>query len=379
MTSRPDIVIALNYYSPYVSGLTDVAKTVAEELAARGFAVTVVACQHDATLPRTEILNGVRVIRTPVIARIGKGLISPTFVSTVVREGRKSRLVNLHLPMVESGAISVGLGKIPTAVTYQCDVSLPRGIFNRLQSWGMDFSNRIALTRATAIIPSSDDYASHSRLSAVMTPEKTVAIAPPTKFRGGGSPVFRQTTGLHVGFLGRLVEEKGVEYLVEAFRSIDDPDARLLIAGDYLKVAGGSTVQVIRKHIGNDSRIELLGFLTDEQLSDFYASIDVFALPSVNSFEAFGIVQVEAMRTGVAAIASDLPGVRQPVLLTGLGLITRPRDSADIAAKLRELVANPPDTVEGARLADELYSTETTFANYLSLFTRIMLPKDADR
>jgi glycosyltransferase involved in cell wall biosynthesis len=378
VTFRHDVVIALNYYSPYVSGLTDVAKTVAEELAARGFNVTVVACQHDAVLPRDEVLNGVRVIRTPVIARIGKGLISPAFISRVIREGRAARLLNLHLPMVESGAIALGIGKVPTAVTYQCDVSLPPGLFNRLQSWIMDLSNRIALKRATAVIPSSYDYADHSRLRKVMDPARTIAIAPPTKFRGGGAPTFRRTTGLHVGFLGRLVEEKGVEYLVEAFRSLDDPDARLLIAGDYLRIAGGSTVEVIRKHIGNDPRIELLGFLSEDELADFYRSIDVFVLPSVNAFEAFGIVQVEAMRTGVAAIASDLPGVRQPVLLTGLGLIARPRDSADIAAKLRQLVATPPDAVQGSRLADKLYSTETTFANYLSLFERIMLRKDFD-
>ena len=377
MAIRHDVVIALNYYAPYVSGLTDVAKTVAEQLAARGYTVTVVTCQHDPELPREEMLNGVRVLRSPVIARIGKGLISPHFVNTAIREGRSSRLVNLHLPMVESGLISLGLGPTPTAITYQCDVSLPPSLFNRLQSWGMDFSNRIALSRATAIIPSSDDYAAHSRLRNAMKPEKTLAIAPPTKHRGGGSPVFRETDSLHVGFLGRLVEEKGVEYLVEAFRTISDPDARLLIAGDYLKIAGGSTVQVIRDRIGDDSRIRLLGFLSDEQLADFYASIDVFALPSVNSFEAFGIVQVEAMRVGVAALASDLPGVRQPVLKTGFGAITNPRDPADIASKLRQLVDNPPNRITGAKLADDLYSTETTFASYLAVFERLMLAKDA--
>jgi glycosyltransferase involved in cell wall biosynthesis len=365
------IVMALNYYAPYVSGLTEAARLVAEELARRGHSVTVVASQHDSAIPRQETIAGVRVVRTPVAARIGKGVISPSFASTVARYARDADVLNLHMPMLESGLIATLVRHTPIVATYQCDIALPGGWFNRLQSWAMDTSNRRAMARAGGIVPSSLDYARASRLAPSMADDRTAEIAPPTRLLPTGSPAYRDTKGLHVGFLGRLVEEKGIEYLVDGFRALDDPDARLLIAGDYSKVAGGSVIERVRERIGSDPRIRLLGFLSEAQLSDFYASLDVFALPSINSFEAFGIVQVEGMKLGIAALASDLPGVRVPVERTGFGRIVARRDPSAITDALRELTAHPLDAVAGAEAANAEYGVGRTTDDYEGLFRRL--------
>jgi glycosyltransferase involved in cell wall biosynthesis len=366
-----DVVMAVNYYAPYISGLTEAARIVAEALAAEGKRVLVVAGQHDASLPRRQMINGVQVYRTPVVFRIGKGLISPLFVPAAIRFGRLARVVNLHMPMIESGAIALGLRGTPIVATYQCDISLPASVFNSFQTRVMDASNALAMRLSAAIAPSSDDYARSSRLARLMVPPKETPISPPTRLHADGEPSFRRGPGMHVGFLGRLVEEKGLEYLVEGFRAFDDPDARLLIAGDYAKVAGGSVVETVRAAMGDDRRIELLGFLGDDELADFYASLDVFVLPSVNAFEAFGIVQVEAMKRGVAAIASDLPGVKTPVEETGFGVIVKRRDSAAITDALVALRDAPLDRAAGAAAANAAYSDAQTVAEYSALFDRV--------
>ena len=368
MKKKYDVVMAVNYYAPYISGLTEAARIVAESLAAEGKRVLVVAGQHDPGLARREVINGVQVYRTPVVFRIGKGLISPLFVPAAIRFGRLARVVNLHMPMIESGAIALGLRGTPIVATYQCDISLPAGAFNAFQTLVMDTSNALAMRLSAAVAPSSHDYARASRLARYMPPSKETPISPPTRLHETGTPSFRRGPGMHVGFLGRLVEEKGLEYLVEGFRAVDDPDARLLIAGDYTKVAGGSVVDLVREQMGDDTRIELLGFLDDGELADFYASLDVFALPSVNSFEAFGIVQVEAMKRGVAAIASDLPGVKTPVEETGFGIIVRRRSASDITAALTALRESPLDRVAGAAIANERYSDSKTVREYSALF-----------
>ena len=54
-------------------------------------------------------------------------------------------------------------------------------------------------------------------------------------------------------------------------------------------------------------------------MGSFYTCIDVLVVPSINSTEAFGLVQVEAMMMGVPVVASDLPGVRVPVQKQGWG------------------------------------------------------------
>ena len=68
-------------------------------------------------------------------------------------------------------------------------------------------------------------------------------------------------------------------------------------------------------------RWEFLGVISDEELAAFFRSCNLVVLPSTNSTEALGLVQVEAMTCGTPAVASDLPGLRQPVLTTGMGEI----------------------------------------------------------
>ncbi|WP_200938674.1 glycosyltransferase family 4 protein [Modestobacter sp. Leaf380] len=362
-----DVVMGLTYYAPYVSGLTEAARIVAEGLAARGRRVVVVTTRHDSTLPETEVLNGVRVVRTPVVARLGKGVISPAFPLAVARHARRARVLNLHMPLLEAGAITALVRHTPTVLTYQCDVSMSDNRVDRLQQRVMDWSSASAMRASAVVVPSSDDYADHSRVRAAMQ-GKTHAISPACLDRRGGAPSFRDGHGPHVGFVGRIVEEKGLEHLVEGFRMLEDPSARLLIAGDHTKIAGGSVVDRVRRAVGEDPRVRLLGFLPDERLADLYASLDVFALPSVNSFEAFGIVQVEAMMTGVPSIASDIPGVRVPVQRTEFGRVVAPRDPAAVHRALVELLEDPPDRVAGAAAARAVYGAERTIEEYGALF-----------
>ena len=363
------ILIALNYYTPYVSGLTNVARDVAEGLAARGHTVTVVTSQHDAALPLEESVNGVRIVRCPVRLRIGKGVVSPSFVGRVVAEAKTADVVNIHAPMLEAGPIALRLSRLrkPLVYTYQCDISLPPSLSGRLQGALMDMSTRAAARRAHANVVSSADYASHSRVADALA-GRQVVIAPGCHLHPSGEPAFRETQGLHVGFLGRIVEEKGIEYLVDGFTGYADPDARLLIAGDFTGIAGGSVIDRVRERIGDDPRIRLLGFLDDAELADFYRSLDAFALVSVNAFEAFGIVQVEAMMAGVPAIASDMPGVRQPVLETGFGVVVPPRDAGAITRALGEIAGRRFDSVGLSRRAAELYDISHALDEYEDLF-----------
>jgi glycosyltransferase involved in cell wall biosynthesis len=112
----------------------------------------------------------------------------------------------------------------------------------------------------------------------------------------------------------------------------------------------------------------MLGFVPDESIADFYASLDVFALPSVNAFEAFGIVQVEAMMAGVPALASDLPGVRTPVAETGFGVVVPVADVDGIARGLSRLVTEKPDP-EGAARARKRYALSAVLDAYEALLS----------
>jgi glycosyltransferase involved in cell wall biosynthesis len=365
----PDLVVALTYYPPYVSGLTNMARDIAEGLVARGRTVTVVTSRYLSDLPREEYLGGVRVLRAPVLARIGRGVVSPAFVATARREMGRARVGSLQLPLLEAAPIALRAA-CPLIATYHCDVTLPPGLSNTVQQRVVDASNRAAMRAAAAVSVTSEDYGRHSRMWPSIEPSMVV-VPPPCREVPPGAPTYRETAGPHIGFLGRIVREKGLQYLVRGFRALPDPDARLLIGGDYTTVAGGSVVEEVRAAIGDDSRVRLLGFVPDELLGDFYASLDVFALPSVNAFEAFGIVQAVAMLAGVPVLSSDIPGVRQPVAQTGFGTLVPPADPAAITAALTTLVTSPPDRTAGALAAHRAFSVDGVLDTYEALMDKV--------
>jgi glycosyltransferase involved in cell wall biosynthesis len=98
----------------------------------------------------------------------------------------------------------------------------------------------------------------------------------------------------------------------------------------------------------------------------------VFTLPSVNAFEAFGIVQAVAMLAGVPVLSSDIPGVRQPVMQTGFGTLVPRGDDAAITRGLHDLYTNPPDREAGADRARRAFSV----ANVLDAY-EVLLDKAA--
>jgi len=98
----------------------------------------------------------------------------------------------------------------------------------------------------------------------------------------------------------------------------------------------------------------------------------VLLVPSLNSTESFGLVQVEAMLCGTPSIASDLPGVRQPVLQTGMGEVARVGDSDGLAEAIAKVVGNKADYVRPRSEIVNRWSTERTAAGYEALFERLL-------
>lgn len=104
--------------------------------------------------------------------------------------------------------------------------------------------------------------------------------------------------------LGRLVEYKGYEYLIKSAQYLPD---------DYLILIGGKGplqnehADLIRE-LGVQDRVELLGFVKDEDIPLYYGACDLFCLSSVMKTEAFAIVQIEAMSCGKPVVSTCISG-----------------------------------------------------------------------
>lgn len=333
--ARKRILIVVNYFFPYVSGVSEYARSVAANLA-KHHDVIVLTGKHASDLPDLEIIDGYEVVRAKPLLFLDKGYISPAFMIAFKRLSRQSDVINLHLPMLESGLFAL-LSSRPLLVTYHCDMAIVGGAFSRLAVMGVRLSMRLALAKSNAIVVQSKDYASSSPILGAHR-EKIVAVAPPNRFEGNEHGAFaRASEAVTVcGFVGRFVLEKGIGTILEAARLLDQEPFEFWLAGDYTDVAGGSIFRQLANEIeALGGRVRLLGRLSNESLIDFYRAIDVLLLPSTNRFEAFGMVQMEAMTFGATVVTSNMPGVRETVRRTKIGQLCEPGSARSLADAIR--------------------------------------------
>jgi glycosyltransferase involved in cell wall biosynthesis len=380
------VLLVLTYYHPHVSGLTIYVKRLATTLARRGHQVTVLTSRYDPALPAEEILDGVHIVRVPVLLRISKGVIMPAFPLLAWRLLRQHDVVSVHLPQFEASLLGL-LGRLagkPVVLTYHCDLQLPRGWFNRLVDQVVFVSNYLAGHLAQAAVAYTQDYAQHSRFLSRFL-EKVHVIPPPVimpvpdpaaveAFRARHDLAQRPVVGMAAT---RLAAEKGVGVLVEAVPRLLStlPRLKVLFAGQYENVVGEE--DIYRRLMPRIEQLglehwEFLGVLPQEQMPAFFAACDVLVVPSLNSTESFGLVQVEAMLCGTPSIASDLPGVRQPPRMTGMGQVVPIGDSAALAEAILRVIHNPADYTRPRRLIEDTFSLERTVTGYEDLFEALV-------
>jgi len=380
------VLLVLTYYHPHVSGLTIYVKRLATTLAQRGHQVTVLTSRYDPALPTEEVIDGVRVVRTPVLFRVSKGVIMPTFPWLAWRLIRQHDILSVHLPQFEASLLGL-LGRLagkPVVLTYHCDLQLPRGWFNRVVDQVVFVSNYLAGHLAQAAVAYTQDYAQHSRFLSRFL-EKVQVIPPPVimpvpdpvavdSFRVRHELADRPVVGMAAT---RLAAEKGVEVLVEAMPRLLAalPRLKVLFAGQYEDVVGEE--DVYRRLMPKIERLgsehwQFLGVLAQGQMPAFFTACDVLVVPSLNSTESFGLVQVEAMLCGTPAIASDLPGVRQPPLMTGMGEVVPVGDPEALAAAILRVIRHPDDYARPRRFVEETFSLERTVSGYETLFDTLV-------
>jgi glycosyltransferase involved in cell wall biosynthesis len=375
----------LTYYQPHVSGLTIYVQRLATSLARHGHQVTVLTSRYDATSPAEETVDGVRIVRAPVLFRVSKGVIMPTFPLLAWRLIRQHDIISVHLPQFEASLVSLlgRLGGRPVVLTYHCDLQLPQGWFNRVVDRVVFVSNYLAGHLAQAAVAYTEDFAEHSHfLSRFLN---KVHVVPPPVIMPLPDPAmveaFRSRYDLAdrpvVGMAARLATEKGVEVLIEAMPRLLEamPRLKVLFAGQYKDVMGEEVyyrrLMPMIERLGPE-HWQFLGVLSQEEMAPFFTACDVLVVPSLNSTESFGLVQVEAMLCGTPSIASNLPGVRQPPRMTGMGEVVQIGDSDALAESIIRIVQHPDDFARPRRFIEDTFSLERTVTGYEALFRALL-------
>jgi len=377
------ILQVLTYYRPHISGLTIYVERLSKALAQKGHRVNVMTSQYAKDLALIEEADGVYITRVPVAFRISKGVIMPGFGPLAWKMVRQADIVHLHLPQFDAPGVAFRgrlYGK-PVILTYHSDLRLPDGNFNRVVNNVVHVMNRLAGNLADAIVTYTYDFGSHSPYLSRYLGRKLHVIPPPVELPPVSDEqvaAFRQKHNLAgkrvIGISARIAAEKGIEVLLEALPAIINkyPESCVLHANPDA-IGESSYAAKIAPRIKEQGRhYVLLGALGGSDLSAFYRNLDCLVMCSLNNTETFGLVQIEAMMSGVPTIASDLPGVRQPVRMTGMGEIAPIGDPMALAKAIIQVLDNRERYLRSAEVISATFSPEETANEYICLYEKLL-------
>lgn len=138
-------------------------------------------------------------------------------------------------------------------------------------------------------------------------------------------------------FVGRIVEDKGIRYLIKAMPDIvrSNCEIKLAIIGD------GNLLEEMKKlavSLEISKNVVFLGRVSDEELPYYFACSDIFILPSFN--EGFPLVVEEALASGTICMVSDIPVFKKFHQDYGLLFLVKKMDAEDIAKKVIDIISN---------------------------------------
>jgi glycosyltransferase involved in cell wall biosynthesis/SAM-dependent methyltransferase len=341
----------------------------------------VLTVRHSPELKRDEVINGVRVVRLQPVARFSRGMITPALLWAAPFLISQHDVVQLHTPLPEGPIIAPWcrlLGR-PLLMTHHGDLVMPPGLFNQaLQTIGHYILLGTGML-ANAVTSYSRDYFENSQLLRHFQ-HKITCIYPPVRIPSPdveAARAWRHELGLDgkllIGFAGRWVEEKGFDYLLQAFPLIRErlPNAHLVFAGDKHVIYDDFYRRCLPYLEPIQAHFTSLGLIRDPQkMADFYALCDLFVQPSRT--DMLGLTQVESMLCGTPVVASDIPGARVVVRETGFGKLTPVGDPGALAETICDVVQNRDRYRPTHEAIRRIFDTETSLDQYQSLLESLI-------
>ena len=283
-------------------------------------------------------IDGLRVERTTTLAQFSSLPISPGYIAVFHQRARNADVVAFHapFPFIDIGLMLGIPDRTALVIHWHAEITgrnLFRPIFHPLLKKSVERADCIIVSHPS-IVEQSEYLASHSA-KCVVAPygidTDFWARRPPED----EAPInaLRQKHPRLIVACGRLVPYKGFDVLLRALKRVNA----------HLYIAGAGPLEAELKGIATASgvadRVTFAGYLSRAQQRQAFGAADLFVLPSVNEAEAFGIVQLEAMCSGIPVVNTDLPTGVPWVARDGLeGLTVPPRDEAALAAAMSRLL-----------------------------------------
>jgi glycosyltransferase involved in cell wall biosynthesis len=295
-----------------------------------------------------EWIDEIEVTRYPERYHLFEAPIMPRIALRVLSEDYDILHIHGMVPTVSD--LSLILGKLkrkPIVLTYHCDAETPEyGLIGKLAGKGYAIASLLAVRLADRIVATTKNYARTSIVLNHVLENMTIIPCGVDKSRFSpnhgdkrGKKIAERTNNHKILYVGKLIHYKGVDVLIKAFKIVlakSSQNCSLLIAG-----SGGERDELINlvKDLDLCDHVTFSGGLPDDLLPQCYRSSNLFVLPSLASRrEAFGIVLLEAMASGLPVITSDIPGPDEVVRNGETGLLVPPGNVEKLAEAIITLL-----------------------------------------
>jgi glycosyltransferase involved in cell wall biosynthesis len=331
-------------------------------------------------LPARLASAGVRVTALPLTDKGSFARNIPRLAGVIRRESPD--LVHVHGHWAASlGQLALQLaGRPATIYSVQWPAYLDdTNLYSRARNWIAEgLACRLA-ARVVAVSNADRQTLARRRLA---SPHKLTVIYnsfDPRKFSSLGAPSegsARTSGGAVLGFVGRLADQKGCEFLIEAMPAVIQahPQVRLRIVGDG---PDRPRLDALVKRLHLSPSVEFLGY--QPASSAVMAGFDALIVPSI--YDVHPLVAVEAMACGLPVVASAVGGLAETVVDGKTGFLVAPRRPDQLASAINRLLTSETLRrsmgVEARRRALEQFSPEVCVAAYAAEYRALLARRPA--
>ena len=361
-------------YHPHLGGVETVVRQLALGMTRAGHEV-VVLCFGERTA--VETLEGIRIHRVRPLFRVGSAPVGFSFFWKYRRLSKWADgiLFQSPNPMGELSFLCSPTRKCTVAV-YQGDAVRPEWLLP-----AYDMLMRVFLRHASRVVVSNPNLPQSSRVLSKLSPGVTIIpigvdlnrfVVSEFDVRTA-SNLWEGLTGFKVMFAGRLVYYKGTEVLLESVLRLRNEglDVSVFLVGD------GPLREKLERFI-LDNSLERHAKIIPPQPEEIYTALfekaDCFVLPSLYPVEAFGIVLLEAMASGLPVVSTELGTGTSWINRDGeTGLVTPPGDVGALSEAICFLMEHPEERQRMQQNArervEDLFSESAMLSGYERLFS----------
>lgn len=357
---------------PYIGGIEAVIKQINDSLPNEEFKKEVFCCSNT---EKSSVENGVKYNRFKYLFNFAANSISPQLFFGMI--GLKTDIIHFHMPVIQNVVIwfilyHLGLLRYKKMiVTYHSDVV---GYDKLIKPFVPLY--KYFLSKADKIhVLSPNIICSSNMLPAVK--DKCIVIPQGISIEDKSNAekvkaIKQKYAGKKILFsLGRMVPYKGFIYGIKAMKNVEN--------SVYLIGGKGPLQAEFENYIeGNNLRdkVVLLGRVEDSELDSYYKACDLYLFPSIMKSEAFGIVQLEAMKYGKPVINTNLgTGVNYVSVDKETGLAVEPENVEQLTNAINELLNNNELRLKygtnAKKRVENLFDIEKVKAKYMEMLKNV--------